>query len=228
MPVRFGFRRGAGSLTERDITNDAGIARCYVERIVDFSRSVVIEAAVPHPLAEDEVIEKLTRVYTYGRLSPLEQPQRIFVHFGEPRFARPGRIETLLSGLVTAFEEAGFSNTETTYMEEPTIFTRAFGGDPPTIDLLSGPATAGTLLLCMVGAPRTTQQSSDFHRSLISVQLRFIEPESRMVTFEDEVEGRGAGATADEAERRAFRRGLEAVLQSIDTHLTDMRRKHGF
>jgi hypothetical protein len=112
-------------------------------------------------------------------------------------------------------------------MEEPIIFERAFGGDIETLDMLAGQTTEGTIVLLRVGEPQTTEQSSDFHRSVLPLYVRFLEPGSGKPVFETEVEGRGAGATGDEAEDRAFQRGVEAILEQVDTHLSDVRRKHG-
>jgi hypothetical protein len=225
MPVRFLFSQGDGSLTGHDITDRDGIARCYVEEIRDFHRAVTITgtAFVEGPAGEHP-LEGKTVSFVFGEISPLDQPQRVFAYFG--RHATGERFRFLSEELDRVLTGSGFTDLEFNLIEDGYLFNRAWDGNDSTLTALSAGNPPASVLLVEVEQVSLVQRSVDFHLAVMSVGLRYFEPDSQEL-FTRQMEARGAGSSESDAVDQAFRGAVNQLTEDLNERLDEYRRRYG-
>lgn len=224
MPVRFHFLRGEGSLTVHGITDDAGSARCYVERVDRLEGSLVIRGgAVVEAGGEERVLEQAGVSFTFGSISPLDREQRVIVHFDRWGNARQYRL--LRQELHAVFERNGFTDIGFEYLDDGYLFRSALEGDRATLAALSGSQPPASVLLVGVEQVARSQVSSDFHLAVTQVSVQYVVTET--VLYRERLEQRGAGSTEEEAGDQAFIDAVGRLAESLGLYLDGYRRKHG-
>ncbi|MFW6181558.1 MAG: hypothetical protein ACOC8N_07405 [Spirochaetota bacterium] len=224
MPVRFYFIRGEGSLTGHGITDDGGIARCYVDRVDRFDESLVIRgAATVETSGEEWVVEQAGVSFTFGTVSPLDREQRVIVHFDREGSAE--RYRVLRGELQELFTGHGFTDVGFEYLDDGYLFARAMEGDRGVLAALAGSSQHAPVLLVGVERVSHSQASADFHLAVMQVSARYMD--AGTVLFRERLEQRGAGSTEEEAGDRAFSAALSTLVESLDRYFDHYRRKHG-
>jgi len=226
IPVRFEFLTGTGTLTGEAVTNDAGLARCYVERIDSFERGVTIEA---WPYLEYDGskrrLEYLGQRYVFSTVSLLEQPQHVYILFDnlnrELNSFQYSHIKNTFSRL---FQENGFNNVQFRYMTEEILFNRALQMDRSSIDVLSD---SDMLFLIKVETAFLSQQSVDFFFSSADILLQVIDTKGPSLLFGERVSRRGAGKTRDLSADQAVVNAVNDITRQFDLYLKEVRRKYG-
>jgi len=226
MPIKFRFAEGAGVLTEDAITNDAGIAKCYVERIDSFDQGITIEAMpVIQYNGASIALDHLVQSYVYSTVSMLEQTQHVYVLFENPNQEWGSQqFAHLRSSLSRLFRENEFSNVQFHYMTEEILFNRAQALDRSSIDILTD---ADSLFLMRVETSFLSQQSVDFFFSSAHIVLEVVDTNSPAVTFTDEVTRRGAGKTKELSAYQAVVNAANDLARNLDLYLKEKRRIHG-
>ncbi len=226
IPVKFRFVEGTGVLTQGAVTNDAGIAKCYVEQIESFDQSIIIEAV---PVIEYNgnsiTLEHLAQTYVFSTVSMLEQTQHVYVFLQNPDQEWGGeQFSHLRSSLSRLFRENEFLDVQFHYMTEEILFNRATTLDRASIDILTD---ADTLFLIRVETTFLSQQSVDFFFSNAHIFLEVIDTSAPAVTFSDEVVRRGAGKTKEMSAYQAVVNAVKDLARNLDLYLTEMRSIHG-
>ena len=226
MPVRFRFVEGSGVLTQGAVTNDAGIAKGYIERIDEFDRGITIEAMpVIQYNGSTTELDHLARVYVYSTVSMLEQTQHVYVLFENPDQEWGGQQFAHLKGnLSDLFRENEFSNVQFHNMTEAILFNRALSLDRSSIDILTD---ADNLFLMRVETSFVSQQSVDFFFSAAHIVLEVIDTNSPAIAFTDEVSRRGAGKTKELSAYQAVVNAANDIARNLDLYLKKTRRIHG-
>ena len=227
MPVEFRFIKGSGILTREAITNDAGIAKGYIERIDEFDQGITVEAMpVIHYNGSTLQLEHLARVYMYSTVSMLEQTQHVYVLFENPdQDWGAQQFDHLKESLSTLFRENEFSNVQFHNMTEAILFERALSLDRSSINILTD---ADTLFLIRVQTNFVSQQSVDFFFSAAHIVLDVIDTNAPSVSFTHEVSRRGAGKTKELSAYQAVVNAVNDMSEKLDIHLKETRRLHGF
>jgi hypothetical protein len=230
MPVRFRFTEGTGILTEEAVTNDAGIAKCYVERIDSFRRGVTIEAAVEFEHHSSTMtMENLNQTYVFSTISLLEQTQRVYVLFENER----GELESsqrselfahIRKSLAALFHENQFQDVQFHFMTEEILFHRALSLDRSSIDILTD---SDILILILVKSAFISQQSVDFYFSSADVLLQVIDTNTLKTPFREEVSKRGAGKSKELSGFQAVVNAVKVLAPELDIYLKELRRLHG-
>lgn len=224
MPVRFRFLHGEGSLTDHDITDDAGIARCYVDRVDRFGDSLVVQgAAVVETDGGEKVLDEVAVSFIFGSVSPLDREQRVIVHLDWRGNAR--RYDHLRQKLRTVFEQQGFTRICFDYLDNGYLFRRALEGDRGILAALSGSQELGSVLLVGVEQIAHSQASPDFHTVVMRVSAQYLVAETPL--FREQFEQRGAGSTETEAGDQAFAEAIEQLSEILDRNLDVYRRTYG-
>jgi hypothetical protein len=226
MPIQFQFTDGNGLLTADAITNDAGIAKCYVERIETYDQTVSIEARIVLDSNGRSIqLDSLSQNYTFSSISILDQPQRVYIYFESTDTSETSAQFTYLSGFITElFYENGFSDVESIYMKEKILFSRALSMDLQSINVL---ATSENLVLTRVNTYFISQQSVDFFFSRANIMIQIIDPGSQTILFRDEVQTKGAGSTRARSAYQAVVNAMTELGKNVDLYLKESRKVHG-
>jgi hypothetical protein len=226
IPIQFRFVEGTGVLTEEAVTNDSGIAKCYVEQIDSFDQGITIEAV---PFIEYNgnsiTLEHLAQTYIFRTVSMLEQTQHVYVLFQNPdQEWGSEQFSHLRSSLSRLFRENEFLDVQFHYMTEQILFNRATALDRSSIDILTD---ADTLFLIRVETTFLSQQSVDFFFSNAHIVLEVIDTNTPAVTYTDEVTRRGAGKTKEQSAYQAVVNASKDLARNLDLFLTEIRSIHG-
>ena len=227
MPVEFRFVKGSGIITEGAVTNDAGIAKGYIERIDDFDQGITVEA-IPVIQYNGSTIQldHLARVYVYSTVSMLEQTQHVYILFENPdRDWGTQQFDHIKESFSALFRENEFNNVQFHNMAEAILFERALSLDRSSINILTD---ADRLFLIRVETNFVSQQSVDFFFSAAHIVLDVIDTNSPSVSFTHEVSRRGAGKTKELSAYQAVVNTVNDMSEKMDIYLKDTRRMHGF
>jgi hypothetical protein len=226
IPVRFGFLSGAGVLTEEAVTSDAGLAKCYVERIDTFEKGVTVEAV---PFLEYDGkrsdLEQLAQRYVFSTVSLLEQTQHVYILFED---ANPElnatRYSHIENSFIDLFHENGFKDVEFHNMAEGILFTRALKLDRPSIDALTD---SDLLFLVRVRTAFISQQSVDFFFSSADILLQVVDTKAPSTLLQEEVSRRGAGKTRALSADQAVFNVVSDISRQLDLFLKEVRSRYG-
>ncbi len=226
MPIHFQFTDGMGLLTADAITNDAGIAKCYVERIDNYDQTISIEASIVLESDDRSIqLDSLSQSYTFSSISILDQPQRVYIYFESTDTLETSAQFTYLSGFITEiFFENGFSDVECIYMKEKILFNRALSMDLASINVL---ANAENLVLTRINTSFISQQSVDFFFSSANIMIQIIDPGSLTILYRDEVQKKGAGSTRERSAYQAVVNAMNELGKNVDLYLKELRKVHG-
>ena len=225
IPVLFDFIEGNGTLTGEAVTNDLGIAKCFVEEISDFGESVVIGARVAlrmeGPLPPE--LEGLDQSCRFSAVSLLDLPNSLVL---SPALS-PGTEGAVCERLVARFKGKGFSRVWCGESADAELFNRAFEMDKSSLRLLGGQNAARILVLVDGRTGFVSQQSADFFVSETELSLKMIDAESFELYFESTASEKGAGPTRERSAEQALLNALGRVQADLDRYLEEVRRNHG-
>jgi hypothetical protein len=235
MPVSFTFIQGSGLLTEEAVTDDLGIAKCYVEDIRDFSDLVIIEAGVVLQAGGARIEpESLKRQFVFRDVSILDLPHLVLVRIVDPdpssaaEAAVPLPADLNLCGTASEpFYRNGFSRLSCAPADDPRIFDRAFSMDRSALALLKNQRNTGMFVLIRLTPAFFQQQSADFFLYQTAAEMKIIDAESFSLQFETSSREKGAGRTAREALDRSLVRSVEGLNERVDEYIARTRRKDG-
>jgi hypothetical protein len=226
IPVTFRFLEGSGVITQGAVTNDAGIAKGYIERIDEFEQGITVEA-VPVLRYNGSSIElsDLSQTYVYRTVSLLEQTQHVYILFENPD---PDwgtqQFSHLKESLSELFRKNEFTDVVFHNMTEEILFNRALSLDTSSIGVLT---EADRLFLMRVETSFVSQQSIDFFFSAAHIVLNVIDTRVPAVSFSDEVQRRGAGKTRERSAYQAVVNTVADITENLDPYLKETRRIHG-
>jgi hypothetical protein len=226
IPVRFKFIEGTGLLTGSAVTNDAGIAKCFVEQIDSYERGITIEA-VPYVEGDGQAVllDKLALRFVFSTVSLLEQTQHVYIHFeNTDRDINNEQFTHIQNSLMRLFHNNEFHDVQFHYMTEKILFNRAQDLDPSSIDILTD---ADNLFLMQVRTSFLSQQSIDFFFSNALIRLDIIHISGPSIVFSEEVGRRGAGKTKDNSAYQAVVNTINDITPKLDLYLKEARRLHG-
>ena len=224
VPIRFTFLEGSGQLTEDALTNDLGIAKCYVEEIGDFDRLVVIEAKVILEVSDERIeIPSLRRQYMFMDVSILDVPHRILIHVKETSVSFS---PILCEKAVTPFRENSFSDVACAFSGETPLFEQAFSMERSALTILKNQSLATVLILLRLTPRLAQKQSADFYLYETEAALKIIDLDTFFLHFQDSGTERGAGRTEQEAEEQSIIQAILYMNQRVDTYLKYVRRKN--
>jgi hypothetical protein len=224
IPVRFDFAKGSGVLTGEAVTNDLGIAKCYVESITDAAEGVLIVGRVV--LRADDLaveIDSLTRTYEFTSFSIFDTPHVLLIS-GDETHPLPEDVSKTMCGKVQAlFSGKGFSRFACGTVTHPSLFRRAMELDRSAVRLLGDEQGAKVLLLLDVRPSFLSQPSSDFYFYRASLTVKMIDVQSFRLYFESTKEERGAGPTSDLAEQQAVGNALGRLSADLELYIATLR-----
>jgi len=224
--VRFGFIEGTGALTEEAVTNDAGLAKCYVERIDTYEKGITIEA-IPYVEYNSETVSlrHLAQQYVFSTVSLLEQIQHVYVLFDNPdRNVNSEQFAYMKNSLIRLFHENEFNEVQFHYMTEEILFNRALELDRSSIGVLTD---SDMLFLVQVQTAFLSQQSVDFFFSGAQILLQIIDTKAPRIVFSEEVSRRGAGRTRELSAYQAVVNAVNDIARQLDLYLKEARRIYG-
>jgi hypothetical protein len=224
MPVDFDFVKGSGVLTGKAITNDLGIAKCYVESVTDAAEGVLIRGRVILRVDDLEAeLDQLTRTYEFSSFSIFDAPHTLLVSGGETHPLPDDVPPEVCAALQALFTAKGFTRFACGAVTHPSLFRRAMELERPAVRLLGDEQGAKVLLLLDVRTAFLSQPSPDFHFFNASLTVKMIDVESFHLYFESTKEERGAGPTPDLAERQAVRNALVRLSADLESYLRTLR-----
>jgi hypothetical protein len=226
IPVRFEFLSGTGELTEEAVTSDAGLAKCYVERIDTYEKGVTVEA-VPFLDYDGKRrnLEHLAQRYVFSNVSLLEQTQHVYLLFdNSDRELNSNQFSHIKNSFIGLFHENEFNDVEFHYMTEEILFNRALQLDRPSINVLSD---ADMLFLVRVKTAFISQQSVDFFFSNADILLQVVDTKALSVMVREQVSRRGAGKTRALSADQAVVNAVSDISRQLDLFLKEVRSKYG-
>ena len=223
VPVQFDFTKGNGVLTGEAITNDLGIAKCFVESITDAAEGVLITGRVVFRVDNLElVIDSLTRTYEFTTLSIFDAPHAILVSggahplSGDVQRAACASLEALLAS-------KGFTRFSCGAATQQPLFRRAMEMERSAVRLLGDERGAKVLLLLDVQTTFLSQPSPDFHFYRAMLTAKMIDVQSFHLYFESTKEERGAGPSPELAEQQAVQNALVRLSADLESYLGTLR-----
>ena len=224
-PIRFTFLRGSGLLTIDALTNDLGIAKCYVEEIGDFDNLVVIEAKAILEISDERIeLPFLTRQFIFRDVSIMDVPHLILVHV---RGSSASFTPVLCEKAAHPFQKNSFSNVACAFSDDPSLFEKAFAMERSALTILKNQSQAGVLILISLTPRFVERQSADFFLYETEGELKIVDLETFFLHFQDKGTERGAGRTEQEAEEQSTIQAVIYLNKGVDTYLQDLRRRNG-
>jgi hypothetical protein len=224
MPVAFDFLKGNGVLTDEAITNDLGIAKCYVESITDAAEGVLIRGRVTLKVDDLEVeLDRLTQTYEFTSFSIFDAPHSLLASGGETQPLSDDLRRAVCAELEALFTARGFTRFTCGSVTHPSLFRRAMDLELPAVRLLGDEQGAKVLLLVDIRTAFLSQPSPDFHFFRASLAAKMIDAQSFHLYFESAKEERGAGPTPYLAERQAVRNALARLSAELESYLGTLR-----
>lgn len=228
MPVHFRLINATGSYTHDGITNDIGEAKCFIDKIKNYTDNISVEAYVTIPKTEDgTIINKLTKIFTFTNLSVMDSTIKILMESNN--FSNMDDILGLIPQSVADFlKQSGFSDVNTIPSFNVSLFSRAIKNDKTAIKNLGGETASDILILLVIDEPITVQQSFDFYLKKIIIQTIIADSESGMVYFKSTTEGKGAGRTEKGAEEKAISNALTSLEETLKNYVGEVKTKNDF
>jgi len=225
IPVRFTFRVGRGILTENAITNDLGIAKCFIEKITDFDRVIIIEATIFLDIHQEEtVFDHLTQDYVFRNISILDVPHSIVIYVDKvPDNCPPGLCDEALE----PFHAQSFSDVRCCCIENKDLFQSAFSLDKSAVTLLNNDTQSDIIVLLMVKPSFVMRQSIDFYLYDALAEIKIIDTHTFLLQFEENTTERGAGRSSEESEYQVIVSAIRSLNKKVDEYLSRLRRRNG-
>jgi len=228
MPVYFHFIEGKGIISEESITDDTGIAKCFIEEITDYDKEVIIEAYIELKLnGECHVINSLIQRYTLNSTSIFDLPQTIFIFVDDDKNNIIKDIYTsscnLLAGL---FISSGFSNIRCISNVGKDIFNRAFNMDKQSIRVLGNEYNSDIITLVKLTPSFINRSSIDFFLSKADVSIKIIDVKPFSTRFEYSVTAKGAGPDKEKSKLQASSNTMKELNKHIDQYIKILRREN--
>jgi hypothetical protein len=225
IPVYFSFLEGSGLLTQEALTDDLGIAKCYVEEIRDFKSLLIVEARVivEFPGGRMEP-DSLVRTFVFRDVSVVDVSHFILLHLEGAHFSFH---QDPCTDCVQAFQRNGFSEVRCALSDNSSIFEDAFKMERSALKILKNQNGANILVLLKLSPQFMEQQSADFYLYRAFAQMKIIDTDTFSLQFEDSSTVKGAGSTAQEAEERSIARSIEGLNLKIEQYLMLIRRRNG-
>jgi len=225
IPVRFTFRVGRGILTENAITNDLGIAKCFIEKITDFDRAIIIEATIFLDIHQEEtVFDYLTQEYVFRNISIFDVPHSIVLYVDKvPDNCPPGLCDEALE----PFHAHGFSDVRCYCIENKDLFRSAFLLDKSAITLLNNDTQSDIIVLVRIKPSFVMRQSIDFYLYDALAEIKIIDTHTFLLQFEENTTERGAGRSSEESEYQAILSAIRSLNKKVDEYLSRLRRRNG-
>jgi hypothetical protein len=224
IPVDFDFIEGNGVLTGEAITNDLGIAKCYVESITEADERVLIRGRVALRIEGLEAaLDRLTQTYEFTSFSILDAPHTLLVWSDESRPLPDDLPSSVCAAVETLFKARGFSRFTCGVVTHPSLFRRAIELERPAVRLLGDEQGARVLLLMDIKTAFLSQPSPDFHFFRATLTAKLIDVQSFHLYFESTKEERGAGPNPDAAERQALQNALARFTADLESYFGTLR-----
>ncbi len=225
IPVRFTFREGRGILTENAITNDLGIAKCFIEEITDFDRTIIIDATIFMDIHQEEIVfDPLTQEYVFRNISIFDTPHSIVLYVDKvPDNCPPGLCAIALE----PFHAHGFSDVRCYYSENKDLFQSAFSLDKSATSLLKNDTQSDIVVLLKVKPSFVMRQSIDFYLYDALAEIKIIDTHTFLLQFEENTTERGAGRSSEESEYQAILSAIRSLNRKVDEYLSRLRRRNG-
>ncbi len=223
IPVRFRFLNAVGRLTEKDITNDKGIAKCYIEKIEEYNNSVTVEASV---WISDKELTSLTKSFTFYKKSILDTTIKIIIQSEGPNI-KTSLTEKLGYAIKTLLESSNFYDVDTLPFYNLNI-SNIEQKDQNYIKEIGKETSANVIFLLFFNQVSNLQQSPDFYMKKIEIKIMIFDTKNGSIYLIKSITKKGAGKTEEEAFHRAFQNCLKYITEEIKDYLIDVERKNEF
>jgi hypothetical protein len=227
IPVEFDFARGTGVLTGEAVTNDLGIAKCYVESVTEAEEGVLIRGRVILRVdGRETALETLERVYEFVSLSIFDSPHVLLVSVEETGLPPADAVSAACAAIRAAFGAKGFSRFDCAHASprsDAELFRGAMDLDRPSVRLLGDERGAKVLLLLSVRTAFLSQPTPGFHFHTATLSMKMVDVRSFRLYFQDTREEQGAGPDPETAERQAVRNALAALTADLESYLETLR-----
>ncbi len=225
MPVFFSFNEGEGVLTENAITNDLGIAKCYVESITDFERMITIQARVSLTVDDQFItLNSLTREYIFSSVSPFDLRYGLSILIDMENPVQMEFFPIFCRRALDIFNENGFSTVKCDTAVNRTLFSSAFAHDKSSIQLLANASRAEKVILLKVTSSFASSPASDFFFSNARADIKIIDTQEFIVQFEGETFEKGAGQSKSDSEYQAILNAINRLNDKLDDYIQQLRR----
>jgi hypothetical protein len=228
MPVFFFFNKGEGVLTENAVTNDLGLAKCYVESIKDFEGMIKIQALVS--LNSDDqfiTLNSLTREYIFSSISLFDLRYSISMLIDMENPVEKEFFPSFCNRALEIFTENEFSHVTCDTAVNRILFTSAFTHDKPSIQLLANSYGAEIVILLKVTSSFASSPSTDFFFSNAHAEIKIIDTREFIVQFEEETFDKGAGQFKRDSEYQAILNAINRLNDKLDGYIQQLRRTNG-
>ena len=232
MPVYFTLLNAGGKLTEEDITNNEGAARCYIERIDNYNKSVKVEASVWIPDRKTgEKLDSLTRIFTYTRSSVTDKNIKIVVQKkAEINESMDILMDTLMEDMGNQLniflQDLSFSSVA--YIKYIKNFVTRHTITQQQIKNLGEETSSEVIILVTLSSITKIQQSTDFYLVNIDTNINILNTSKGVVCLSNNVTGRGAGSNISDALNRAFFSCLSGIKKLLESYLKEVEVKNEF
>jgi hypothetical protein len=226
--VDFQFLEGNGVLTGQAVTNDLGIAKCYVEDLSGFKSSVVIEAKVMFSAGESVLEpESLRKEFSFRNISLFDVPHRLIMHVKSGQEVKKEYYPNLCNEVLRPFLENGFSVVTCNYEFHRAIFERAFDLDRPSVQVLKTEEGAEIFVLFLITGGIISKQTQDFFMSQAHVSMKIVDTETYALLHEVQKTETGAGPSDEASLYRAILNALARINEDIISYVEELRRTYG-
>lgn len=229
IPVHYSFYKGNGILTEGAITDNYGIAKCYVEEVTHFENSLSIKAQVILTIEGKQFpIDALSQDYFFSTISFMDMPHSVVLFFESHSLSEDHKnIPSLCTRIVNLFRDNGFTNVECMQSIDPPLFQRTFEMDKPSLQIMGDRTGSDIIVLLWIKTSYLSQPSIDFFFSQAEVSTKIMNTQNSTILFQEVFTEEGAGSTQSEAEQQALSKALGRLTERIDIYLKRIRRENG-
>jgi len=226
IPVYFHFLKGKGVMSEESITDDMGIAKCFVDEIKDFDKEVIIEACVEfEDSGEGYRIDSLTRRYKFSNITLFDQPQTLIVSID---YDKGHDIQDLYrivcNELLELFINRGFSNISCIKNIEREVFDKAFNMDRLYVRVLGNKYNSKIVTLVKIAPSLVKRSSIDFFLSEAEVSAKIVDVMSLDTLLEYRTTQKGAGQNELMSKKRAIENAINDLKNNTDHYINTLRR----
>ena len=228
MPVHFKLINASGKITEKGITNDIGEAKCYVDRIEEYTDSITIEAYVTIPDNEKgKRIDKLTKRFVFTNISILDRQIKILLK-SDSSLIENQTLESIPQNITNVLNEEGFDDVSIMPSFNTQLFDNAVKLDRNAIQKLGVESASDILLLISINEPLNLQQSFDFYLKKILIKIIIADTKSGNIYIKEVAEGKGADRTEKEAENKAIENAYSKLKDILRNYLEEVKTKNEF
>jgi len=231
MPIHFKLINASGKITEKGITNDIGEAKCFIDKIDNYSENITIKAYIIIPDDKNgNEIKSLTKSFIFKNRSVLDLNIKILSKLNSTFRNNVTTIDLdkISEYIDQLFKDEGFNKVTIMPSFNISLFDKATNIDKLAIKNLGKESSANILFLISVNEPLNLQQSFDFYLKKVSIKIIIADSANGKFYINRTVNGKGAGKTEDNAMDTAIKNALSKMSEILKYYLGEVRIKNEF